>query len=155
MHWCRVFTNSVGRCGPNLNVSKPSHHRVHIKVLGLSAAESGYLLLLLLTLKQRLSFLASLVLFVKRRALLVATDVLFNHFLFFLIIDHWVLIIVISLIRLHSTLHRRELPVQIHWRLALIVEPAKSVCTLIIVAPVPIPVIVGSDFEIFTCAELL
>ena len=82
MHWCHVIlAHGVRRVCSNLDihVSKSSHHRVHVEVVRLGAAECGNLLhLLVLTLEEGLSFLPRLIM-LERWALLVVTDVLFDH----------------------------------------------------------------------------
>ena len=157
VHWRRVILAHGVRGGrPNLNVhvSKPSHHRIHIEVVRLSASEGWHLLLLLLLLvlpmEESFSFLSGLVL--EGWALLVPTDVLLNHLLFLLVI----FLVTVACIGLHATLHRRELPVQIDRRLALIVQSTEALRALVIaVTPILIAIIVCSDFEILTCSKLL
>ena len=50
-------------------------------------------------------------------------------------------------------LHGGKLPIQIHWRLTLVVQPTEPISPLIIITS--IAVVIGSHLEIITCSELL
>ena len=89
LHIADTAGGSVRRRRSNFDIHfgcEASCHGVHVEIFRLGATEGWYWLLLLeLSLEECLGFLASLVLILQRWALLLVTDVLFNHFLLFLI----------------------------------------------------------------------